>query len=29
MIEARDDVKVTNYLARQILESAGKLPTGK
>ena len=29
MIEARDDVKVTNYLARQILESAGKLPVGK
>jgi len=29
MIEARDDVKVTNYLARQILESAGKLPATK
>ncbi|MGA8036754.1 MAG: SurA N-terminal domain-containing protein [Candidatus Acidiferrales bacterium] len=29
MIEARDDVKVTNYLARQILESAGKLPASK
>ena len=29
MIEARDDVKVTNYLARQILESSGKLPAGK
>jgi peptidyl-prolyl cis-trans isomerase SurA len=26
MIEARDDAHVTNYLARQILESAGKLP---
>ena len=26
MIEARDDSHVTNYLARQILESAGKLP---
>jgi peptidyl-prolyl cis-trans isomerase SurA len=29
MVEARDDVKVTNYLARQILESAGKLPATK
>ena len=29
MIEARDDVKVTNYLARQILESSGKLPAAK
>jgi peptidyl-prolyl cis-trans isomerase SurA len=29
MVDARDDVKVTNYLARQILESAGKLPAGK
>jgi len=26
MIEARDGAHVTNYLARQILESAGKLP---
>jgi peptidyl-prolyl cis-trans isomerase SurA len=26
MIDARDDSHVTNYLARQILESAGKLP---
>jgi peptidyl-prolyl cis-trans isomerase SurA len=26
MIEARDDSHVANYLARQILESAGKLP---
>jgi peptidyl-prolyl cis-trans isomerase SurA len=26
MIEARDEAHVTNYLARQILESAGKLP---
>jgi peptidyl-prolyl cis-trans isomerase SurA len=29
MVDARDDVKVTNYLARQILESAGKLPAAK
>ncbi|MGD0305971.1 MAG: SurA N-terminal domain-containing protein [Candidatus Acidiferrales bacterium] len=29
MIEARDDVTVTNYLARQILESSGKLPAAK
>ena len=27
--EARDEAHVTNYLARQILESAGKLPTAK
>jgi peptidyl-prolyl cis-trans isomerase SurA len=27
--EARDESHVTNYLARQILESAGKLPTDK
>jgi len=26
LIEARDEAKVSNYLARQILESAGKLP---
>jgi peptidyl-prolyl cis-trans isomerase SurA len=26
MIEGRDEAHVTNYLARQILESAGKLP---
>lgn len=26
MIEARDEAHVTNYLAREILESAGKLP---
>ena len=26
LIEARDDAHVTNYLAREILESAGKLP---
>ena len=26
MINARDESHVTNYLARQILESAGKLP---
>jgi peptidyl-prolyl cis-trans isomerase SurA len=26
LIEARDDAHVTNYLARQVLESAGKLP---
>lgn len=29
MIEARDDAHVTNYLARQIIESAGKLPAAK
>jgi len=29
MVEARDDSRVTNYLARQILESAGKLPASK
>ena len=29
MIEARDDSHVTNYLARQIIESAGKLPASK
>ncbi|MFZ0582991.1 MAG: SurA N-terminal domain-containing protein [Candidatus Acidiferrales bacterium] len=29
MVEARDDSHVTNYLARQILESAGKLPASK
>ncbi|HTW23195.1 MAG TPA: hypothetical protein VMD78_06325, partial [Candidatus Baltobacteraceae bacterium] len=28
LIEARDEAHVTNYLARQILESAGKLPAG-
>jgi peptidyl-prolyl cis-trans isomerase SurA len=28
LIEARDEAHVTNYLARQILESAGKLPSG-
>jgi peptidyl-prolyl cis-trans isomerase SurA len=28
LIEARDDAHVTNYLAQQILESAGKLPSG-
>jgi hypothetical protein len=27
--EARDEAHVTNYLARQILESAGKLPGAK
>lgn len=27
--EARDEAHVANYLARQILESAGKLPAGK
>ena len=26
LVEARDEARVTNYLARQILESAGKLP---
>jgi hypothetical protein len=29
MIELRDEARVTNYLARQILESAGKLPDSK
>ena len=29
MAEARDEAHVTNYLARQILESAGKLPDTK
>jgi peptidyl-prolyl cis-trans isomerase SurA len=29
MIEARDDAHVTNFLARQILESAGKLPASR
>lgn len=29
MTEARDGAHVTNYLARQILESAGKLPAAK
>ncbi|HXJ18519.1 MAG TPA: SurA N-terminal domain-containing protein [Candidatus Polarisedimenticolia bacterium] len=29
LIEARDEAHVTNYLARQILESAGKLPEAK
>jgi peptidyl-prolyl cis-trans isomerase SurA len=28
LIELRDETRVTNYLARQILESAGKLPAG-
>jgi peptidyl-prolyl cis-trans isomerase SurA len=28
LIELRDEARVTNYLARQILESAGKLPAG-
>ena len=28
LIEARDEAHVTNYLAEQILESAGKLPAG-
>jgi peptidyl-prolyl cis-trans isomerase SurA len=28
LIELRDEAHVTNYLARQILESAGKLPAG-
>jgi len=28
LIEVRDEAHVTNYLARQILESAGKLPAG-
>jgi peptidyl-prolyl cis-trans isomerase SurA len=29
LTEARDEAHVINYLARQILESAGKLPAGK
>jgi peptidyl-prolyl cis-trans isomerase SurA len=29
LIEARDEAHVTNYLARQILETAGKLPDAK
>jgi peptidyl-prolyl cis-trans isomerase SurA len=29
MVEARDDSHVANYLARQVLESAGKLPASK
>ncbi len=29
LVEARDDAHVSNYLARQILESAGKLPDAK
>lgn len=29
MAEARDEARVTNYLARQILESAGKLPASE
>jgi peptidyl-prolyl cis-trans isomerase SurA len=29
LVEARDEAHVTNYLARQILESAGKLPGAK
>lgn len=29
LIEARDESHVTNYLARQITESAGKLPASK
>jgi peptidyl-prolyl cis-trans isomerase SurA len=29
MVEARDEANVTNYLARQIMESAGKLPDAK
>jgi len=29
LVEARDEARVTNYLARQILESAGKLPEVK
>ncbi len=28
MAQARDDAKVVNYLAKQIVESAGKLPAG-
>jgi len=29
LVEARDESHVTNYLARQIIESAGKLPASK
>jgi peptidyl-prolyl cis-trans isomerase SurA len=29
LIEARDESHVTNYLARQITESSGKLPASK
>jgi peptidyl-prolyl cis-trans isomerase SurA len=29
LVEARDEAHVTNYLARQILESAGKLPAAQ
>jgi peptidyl-prolyl cis-trans isomerase SurA len=29
LVEARDESHVTNYLARQIIESAGKLPAAK
>jgi peptidyl-prolyl cis-trans isomerase SurA len=29
LVEARDEARVTNYLARQILEFAGKLPPAK
>ena len=29
LVEARDESHVTNYLARQIIESAGKLPSAK
>jgi peptidyl-prolyl cis-trans isomerase SurA len=29
LVEARDESHVSNYLARQIIESAGKLPTSK
>src|SRR5208282_5315525 len=29
LVEARDEARVTNYLARQILESSGKLPDTK
>jgi peptidyl-prolyl cis-trans isomerase SurA len=29
LVEARDEAHVTSYLARQIIESAGKLPDAK
>ena len=29
LVEARDEAHVTNYLARQILEFAGKLPAAQ
>jgi hypothetical protein len=29
LVEARDDAHVSNFLARQILESAGKVPGAK